>query len=146
MNARLLLFAAGSLAALSWAPLVRSEEVLVPRGAKSSWQFLDAGQPAGKGWATPEFDATKWKSGPAPLGYGEPDMGRTVSYGANARTKPITTFFRRAVNVEDPAKVATLVIEIRRDDGAVVYWNGREIARSNMPAGSIMAYRHICHS
>ena len=32
---------------------------------------------------------------------------------------------------------AALLVRLVRDDGAVVYLNGREIMRSNMPAGTV---------
>jgi C-terminal processing protease CtpA/Prc len=118
---------------------VRSGEILTPRGEKSIWQYLDAGQEADKAWATPAFDASKWKAGPAPLGYGEKDMATTVSFGADAKAKPITTYFRRTINIADPATIENVIIDLRRDDGAIVYWNGKEIARSNMPEGPVNA-------
>ncbi len=116
---------------------VRSESILVPKGQKSVWQYLDAGQPADKAWATPGFDASKWKSGPAPLGYGEKDMATTVSFGPDAMVKPVTTYFRHTLEVADPALFENIVLRLRRDDGAVVYWNGTEVVRSNMPSGPI---------
>lgn len=116
----------------------RGEEVIVPRGGKSTWRYLDAGHAVEQTWRTKDFDDSKWKSGPAPLGYGEPDMGTTVSFGPDANGKPITTFFRRNVDMPDPAKFETILIQLRRDDGAVVYWNGKEIVRSNMPEGIVL--------
>jgi len=41
------------------------------------------------------------------------------------------------LNVADPSAVATLTMRVIRDDGAVVYLNGTEIYRSNMPTGTI---------
>ncbi len=114
-----------------------AEEVLITRGAQSTWQYLDAGQAADKEWAALNDDPAHWKSGPAPLGYGRPGMQTTVSFGVNALAKPITTYFRHSVDVAAPGKVETLVLYLRRDDGAVVYWNGVEIVRSNMPSGPI---------
>ncbi len=115
----------------------RAEEILVERGAKSTWSYLDTGTAPDKAWTSAAFEAKDWKSGPAPLGYGEEDLGTTVSFGANKQSKAVTTWFRRTVEVKDAAKVANLYLQLRRDDGAVVYWNGKEIARSNMPAGEV---------
>jgi hypothetical protein len=39
--------------------------------------------------------------------------------------------------VEDPSSIASLSLALIRDDGAVVYVNGVEVARSNMPTGPI---------
>lgn len=111
--------------------------MLLPRGGKSTWRYLDAGnRPEGE-WKAAAFDDAKWKSGPAPLGYGEDALGTQVSYGDSERRKAITTWFRAGMEIADPAKVETLLLHLRRDDGAIVYLNGTEVARSNMPAGPV---------
>jgi hypothetical protein len=45
----------------------------------------------------------------------------------------MTTYFRRSFNVPDPAVVGGLQMRLQRDDGAVVYLNGRMVWSSNMP-------------
>jgi hypothetical protein len=37
----------------------------------------------------------------------------------------------------DPSTLGTVTLQLKRDDGAVVYLNGTEIARSNMPSGTV---------
>ena len=54
----------------------------------------------------------------------------------NANQKFITTYFRRQFTV-DPATLGSVTLQLKRDDGAVVYLNGTEIVRSNMPTGTI---------
>jgi hypothetical protein len=39
--------------------------------------------------------------------------------------------------VADPAAYTSLILRVLRDDGAVVYVNGVEVLRSNMPGGTI---------
>ena len=60
-----------------------------------------------------------------------------VSYGTNANNKFITTYFRRAFHVPDASLVRSLNARLIRDDGAVVYLNGAEVWRENMPAGTV---------
>ena len=75
-------------------------------------------------------------SGRSPLGYG--DSQRTVLTYADATNKPITAYFRTvgtlAANT-NPIFSATL--QLRVDDGCVVYVNGNEVYRRNLPAGSV---------
>ena len=59
-------------------------------------------------------------------------MGTTLSK-AQKRT---TYYFRRTFDVTGAVSTATL--ELLRDDGAVVYIDGTEVARTNMPAGTIV--------
>ena len=108
---------------------------LVPRGAV--WRFLDNGSNQGTTWTSPAFNDTTWASGPARLGYGGDGEVTTVSFGPNASAKYITTYFRRAFEVANTNAFRSLKLRLVRDDGAVLYLNGTEIFRSNMPAGTI---------
>jgi hypothetical protein len=71
------------------------------------------------------------------MGYGDGDERTTVSFGPDPNHRYVTTYFRRTFEVADPAAFRELSLELKRDDGAVVYLNGVEVFRSNMPAGTI---------
>ncbi len=103
----------------------------------ATWRFNDSGNYPGDGWKDPSFDDTLWSRGNGQLGYGDGDEQTVVSYGGDAENKHITTWFRSIFNVNDPSKVIRLVLRILRDDGAVIYINGTEAARTNMPEGEI---------
>ena len=110
--------------------------ILVARG--STWKYLDAGLDiSGAPWtqSAVNYDDGFWASGPAPLGYGLPNIATTVNYGGNATNRYTTTYFRREFIV-DFAPV-TINSRVRRADGVVLYLNGVEIARQNMPDGSV---------
>jgi len=109
--------------------------VLVPRGAV--WKYLDDGSNQGTAWRAPGFDDDGWESGGAELGYGDNDEVTTVGYGGVATAKFITTYFRHAFEVEDPAAFGGLALEVLRDDGVVVYLDGQEVFRDNMGGGTI---------
>lgn len=105
---------------------------------QSEWRFRDTGVDLGVGWRESNFDDSAWELGVAELGYGDGDETTVVSYGPNANDKHITTYFRHdfEYNGATDALVNGL-LSLRRDDGAVVYVNGVEVARSNMPGGFI---------
>ena len=108
---------------------------LVPAG--SVWQYLDDGSNQGTAWSASGFDSSAWAAGPAQLGYGDGDEATVVGYGPNANAKHITTYFRTTFAVSTPSRFVGLTLRLVRDDGAVVYLNGTEVFRSNMPAGPI---------
>src|SRR5690606_29464694 len=56
--------------------------------------------------------------------------------------KYITTYFRRSMNVDLAALEDSVVIGLRRDDGAIIYINGVEVVRDNMPEGEIDYLTH----
>jgi hypothetical protein len=106
---------------------------LVPLG--SAWRYLDDGSDAGTAWVHLDFDDRGWASGRAQLGYGDGDEVTTTGFGGNSTNRFITTYFRHAFLVENPANFEQLVLHLLRDDGAVVYHNGAELFRNNLPEG-----------
>ena len=124
------------IAAFTSAPSIRGETlVLVATG--SAWRYLDNGSDPGTAWRAATFNDGAWASGAAQLGYGDGDEATVVGYGGNSAAKYITTYFRRTFSVSNPSQFSTLTLRLLRDDGAMVYVNGVEVFRSNMPAGAI---------
>ncbi len=109
---------------------------------QSKWRYHDRGQDLGQAWRNPAYDDSAWPNGDGPLGFG--DLGSikpatTVSYGGNASAKHPTTYFRKSFRF-DPAELGGangLTARILSDDGFVLYLNGAEVARDNMPEGDI---------
>ena len=100
------------------------------------WSYLDNGSDQGTAWNQLLFDNSSWISAKAPLGYGDP-MATTISYGANSSDKFITTYFSRDIQIDLTQMGDMVEIGLRRDDGAIVYINGVEVVRDNMPLGAI---------
>ncbi|HEX5875607.1 MAG TPA: fibronectin type III domain-containing protein, partial [Pyrinomonadaceae bacterium] len=103
----------------------------------ATWKYLDNGTNQGTAWRATSFNDSTWPSGPAQLGYGDGDEATTVGFGPDANNKFITTYFRRAFNVANASLFNALTLRLMRDDGAVVYLNGVEVWRTNMPTGTI---------
>jgi hypothetical protein len=93
------------------------------------------------GWQ-PEAGVT---SATVPVGYGEPYVTNTFSFGPDPAHKPITGYFRKDFYVADPAQFGRLRLELMYDDGMVFYVNGREGGRDSLPAGPI-AYSTLAYS
>jgi len=119
---------------------VAAATTLVPRGA--TWKYSDTGTNFGFAWSAPAFNDSAWRSGPAQLGYGDGDEQTVVSYGPSAINKYITTYFRRSFTVANPAAIAVLTLRVLRDDGCLVYLNGTEVLRSNMPSRAISFFTY----
>jgi hypothetical protein len=97
---------------------VKAHDALISEG--DSWDYNDSGDPA----------AGVQNSGSAPLGYGQPDVVTSL-------TTQLTIYFSKNFQVSDPTAYSNLRIRVWRDDGVVLYLNGQEIFRNNMPTGSI---------
>src|SRR5690606_15844567 len=60
------------------------------------------------------------------------------SFGPDANNKYPTIYLRNNFWVDTlPNNNQDLIVRVKRDDGVVVYLNGSEVLRDNMPAGSI---------
>ncbi len=114
----------------------------------STWRYDDGPSQGGALWMTLGFDDSAWSEGPAPLGYGVlgPEQWATVAqipnatvigYGPDPSNKYITSRYRHAFEIVDVAALDPVVLNLRADDGAIVYVNGAEVARWNMPSGPI---------
>ena len=109
-----------------------STNTLVAAG--SVWKYLDNGSDQGTAWRAPGYDDSAWASGVAPLGYGDPWIVTTVSYGPNSSSKYITTYFRKTIIVTNAASYASLNLRVQRDDGIAAYLNGVGCYTNNLPA------------
>lgn len=126
---------AGNLSDASGTVTARTGLIVVPAG--STWKYLDNGTDQGTAWRVGGFDDSTWRSGAAELGYGDGDEATAIGYGPDPNAKYITSYFRRNFTVADPTQISALTLNLLRDDGAVVYLNGTEVVRSNMPVGTI---------
>jgi hypothetical protein len=97
----------------------------------SQWKYWDNAAPPPSDWASANYSDSAWPEGAARLGFGLDGESTTLPSGR------ITYYFRRTFDIPNPALVERLIFQLKRDDGAVIYINGLEYYRSNMPAGSI---------
>ncbi len=100
----------------------------------SEWKYLPTGGVAAAGWNDDSFADGAWDSGNGLLGY---SSSRTVHTTVPNFSNTRTYYFRHELTVGDASRVQALDLELERDDGAVVYLNGQEVLRSNLPEGPI---------
>jgi PKD repeat protein len=106
-----------------------------PIPANASWKYDDSGVDlTAASWTALNYNDTTWAFGNGVLGYGD-NPTTTISYGSNSSAKHPTYYFRNTFNVADASIYDSLVFNLLRDDGAIVYVNGVEAFRMNMPAG-----------
>ncbi len=114
----------------------------------SVWKYKDDGTDQGTAWRDVGFDDSGWLSGPGKLGYRYPAGGPNnvgivtpVKCGnapcSTFSTKYITYYFRKQITIPDISIFRSFLFEMYRDDGIVVYINGTEVYKNNMPASPI---------
>jgi len=113
-----------------------AQTTIIPVGA--SWKYNDLGLDLGSVWTGTSYSDASWASGNAELGYGDGDENTVVSYGPSSSSKYITTYFRKTFFIASVSAFTSLELNVLRDDGAVIYINGVEVVKSNMPSGTIL--------
>jgi hypothetical protein len=131
--------------------------VLLPQG--SAWDYLDKitngtnGTPDetypldadSDAWNEADFDTGTsnaaigaWGNGNAPLVFGALDCCTTATTLEGTAADHVTYLFRRTINLTpaDVSAIATRGLRVRYviDDGAVIYFDGQEVQRLQLPA------------
>lgn len=125
---------------LLWSAKISAQHTLVHSG--DIWEYLDDGTNPGYDWTEGNFPTEEWKKGPSPLGYGYKELATTINYGDTTVAKDeadkyITSYFKTSIFIEDIGKHLSYQLNYKRDDGAIIYINNKEVVRSNMPEGRI---------
>jgi len=111
----------------------------------STWKYMkgtaEASSPDPATWRGLGFDDSTWASGAAPFYY-DTDTNPSTAYTGNTQLADMQgnytcIFLRKTFAVSDPANFAALRLTGICDDGFIVWVNGREIGRYNMPAGPV---------
>ncbi len=105
--------------------------VLISLG--SQWR-VDSDGVADDGWTNTGFDDAHWRTASAPFVRSESVRG-AAPIATPASGDP--AWFRHSFSLEDPAAIGALEVSFMADDGAVVYLNGVEIHRWNLPPGPV---------
>lgn len=99
------------------------------------WKYYQDGEPPEDEdfweWYEPDYDDTAWSLGAAELGFDTSQNSETTTLTRGE----VTYYFRTTFNVSSQAQLDLanqLLVTLVRDDGAVVYVNGRELFRDNM--------------
>jgi hypothetical protein len=107
--------------------------ILLPFNS-TRWRLLELTREIATTWRTnTNFDFSSWKSTKAPIGYGT--FGQPV-IATRLTTVPATSFYV-STKWTGNATLTNCLLTMILDGGAVVYVNGNELTRVNMPSGNI---------
>ncbi len=110
-------------------PLVSTEVTL----GENRWRYT-LEQEFEKGWATTDFDDSKWKRGRMPMGYGKRYPVRT---SLRAMEKEVARVrFRRSFPVDNFEALEHVGLIVSWDDGFIAYLNGHELGRAGVARGA----------
>lgn len=110
-----------------------SQEKIIKNG--DHWKYFDKGY-LDNNWYK-QLNQKGWKTGYSPLGYGDRLITTSINYGNDQDDKEIIKYFTKTTTIKDISKFKGFEFRLQRDDGAIVYVNGKELYRDNMPDGHI---------
>lgn len=103
----------------------------------SEWAYYDGVSAPDAAWNQSSFDDAAWSRGYGELGFGDGDETTVLDYGVSSSNKTATYYFRKQFSLDSLDDASSLSLDMVFDDGYVVYVNGQEIERRNMPSGTI---------
>ncbi len=111
-------------------------------GTTAKWYYYDKGSLDGKQWMAPDYSTSGWSQGNGSFGFATgstwTDYNTLINYGTDKNNKRPTYYFRKTVTLDKaPSRDDTFTLNVSVDDGCVVYVNGTEAGRFNMPGGTV---------
>ncbi|MAX78591.1 MAG: hypothetical protein CL843_00245 [Crocinitomicaceae bacterium] len=97
------------------------------------WSYHDSGYAVASNWNTVGYNDSAWAFNFTEMGYGDGDEATVISNGS---VYP-TYYFRHNFDAQNFSQYDSLRVFLKYDDGAVVYLNGQEVVRENLPTGTI---------
>jgi autotransporter-associated beta strand protein len=113
----------------------------------SGWKYqkgtAEASTPV-DAWRTVAYNDTAWPTGQTPIGYGTSvACATTLADMKGVEISNYTTVYaRKSFTVTAGQIPQTLTLSVLYDDGCVIWINGTEVFRTNMPAGQV-AYNAV---
>ncbi|MFA6873135.1 MAG: CotH kinase family protein [Bacteroidaceae bacterium] len=107
--------------------------------SNNNWKYYASGALDGTSWYSTNYSTNTWATGASPIGYRGTNSPNMADLASIVSGLGCTTFYARNTFTlnNPPSAKDTYTINLRIDDGAVVYVNGTEIGRYQMPTGTI---------
>jgi beta-glucanase (GH16 family) len=115
--------------------VVVQDPVLVAEDASWRWRYSSAPLPTD--WRSASFDDSTWSLGQAPLGFGWSGLRTNIGAGIDPAVRPLSAHFRKEFTLPNPGQFSQVTFDVAANDGVVLYLNGTEIGRRNLPTGPL---------
>lgn len=109
-----------------------AQKTIIKNG--DTWEYYDQGY-LDNDWML-YIEKHQWKKGVTPIGYGDKKIATNISFGGDEEHKHTLKYFKKEIEIPNNEFLG-YEMRILRDDGAVIYLNGKEILRNNMPNSTI---------
>lgn len=119
------------------APEPSTLDILTP---VSSWSYAGQVEPSASEWTQVSFDDSKWIAGAGPFfGGGDASGTKATDVVTDGDALHVSTYFRSEFELGDLGQAESVSLTANVVGGMVVYVNGVEVGRVNMPEGAVAA-------
>jgi hypothetical protein len=124
----------------SWSVTLDSRTILIQ--SNGLWRFVkgtsEASDPP-SAWRFPGFNDSGWSNAPAPFFYGDPYSNGVPAYThlTDMQSNYTGLFLRQEFTVTNASMLTNLYLGAAIDDGFIVWINGVQVFRFNVPAGEL---------
>ncbi len=105
------------------------------------WHYYDRKIAPPAEWNTEQFDDSAWPQGLAPFGYDVNDddivYKTSIDPEGSRSDDNLAVWFRATFDYQQQDSLNYLIGKVIYDDGVVIYINGKEVTRMNIPPGPI---------
>jgi len=113
-------------------PINFPREALIQAG--NSWRYFKGMTAPPGNWNERTFDDSSWDSGATGIGYGDDDLATELN---DMEDSYVSVYTRKSFTISSLSEVQQVDLRLTYDDGCVIYVNGTEVTRVNMPGGTI---------
>ncbi|HYV34186.1 MAG TPA: Ig-like domain-containing protein, partial [Gemmataceae bacterium] len=125
---------------ISWIFTLDTRTILIQ--SNSVWRFVKGTREASTptdAWRRNDFNDSGWSNAPAPFYYGDPynsfeNPGTLLSDMLGGYT---SIYLRSSFFLSDSTAVTNLFLRYQSDDGFIMWLNGNEVLRYNVPGGEL---------
>ncbi len=103
------------------------------------WNYFKATSEPAAGWRNVAFDDSAWTTDVAPFGYDDPGI---ETFFNDMKASYVGVYFRKTFTISAGAVPTALRLRFNVDDGCVVWINGVEVQRTNVPNGPLAYTDH----
>ena len=100
----------------------------------ATWKYYDKGSLDNASWRSSNYSDNSWPSGSTPIGYDYNNQHPEIETETEGYLP--TYYLRKSITLDNVSADDTYLLDWIADDGFVVYVNGTEAGRYNMPAGT----------
>ncbi|MGM7667957.1 fibrinogen-like YCDxxxxGGGW domain-containing protein [Microbacterium sp. A93] len=116
------------------APLPESALTFADAESEWTWRYSNDALPAD--WNIVGFDDSAWATGNGLFGRGVSSATTDIE-PVDIPSNPLSAQFRRVFEATEAASIVDGTVTVIADDGVVVYLNGVELGRANLPEGTL---------